>query len=83
MADKLSLTHHVCPYLCCHLAHAVGECPFEVCENQSCDGRECWWFDKRQNPPPGVSHFGPNWAEVHRDGSVPTPYSVRRILERT
>lgn len=73
MTALTPLRHHVCPYLCCHLSHGAGECPLESCYNERCDGPACWWYDKRTDPPPGVSHFESKWIEVHRDGSVPTP----------
>ncbi len=73
MAAAIQLIHHICPYLCCHIEHAVGECPLESCEDQPCDGAHCWWFDRRAEAPPGVDHFSPRWVELHRDGSVPVP----------
>lgn len=73
MSQATRLVHHICPYLCCHIEHALGECPLETCEQDRCDGDRCWWWDKKADVPAGVDHFAPRWVELHRDGSVPAP----------
>jgi hypothetical protein len=73
MPDRPPLVHHICPYLCCHLQHVAGACPLERCENEPCGGADCWWYDRRAEPPPRVSHVASRWIYVHRDGGVPVP----------
>jgi len=68
--DKPPLVHHIYPYLCCHLQHVAGSCPMGQCDEEPCNGPDCWWYDKREEPPGQKGHVASKWIEVRRYGTA-------------